>query len=681
MNLPHLTDFVVIFGLAVAVIFACHRLRVPAIVGLLITGVLAGPYGLGLISATHEVEIMAEVGVVMLLFTIGLELSLKDLVALRRPVLLGGATQVGGSIAVLALLALAWGQSGAHALFIGFLASLSSTAIVLKLWQERAEMDAPHGRVGLSILIFQDIVIVPLMLLTPFLAGKAGALGPALAAMAGKAALVLAVVLAVARWVAPMVLRAVVATRSRELFLLTTLALCLATAMLTSQAGLSLSLGAFLAGLAISESEYHLSALEGIMPFRDVFTSLFFVSVGMLLDMNFLVNNLALVLLATGAVLVVKAALVGAVVRWALGYPSRPAFLVGMALCQVGEFSFILAKSGYDLKLLDESLYQLFLAASICTMALTPFLMSAASRVVRRWPQRSATTVLGEPDPACPMGLCDHLIIVGFGVGGRNLARAARSAGIRYVVLEMNPDTVRKARREGEPIMWGDAGHLAVLEHVGLTRARVLATVIADPAATRRITEVAKKGHPAIHIIARTRFVSEIVPLTKLGADHVVAEEFEISIEIFHKMLRIYLVPQADIEKLTSEIRAEGYEMLRSMAPAQGPLADLEQRFLGMEVSGLGVEDGSPMAGRTLEESALRKRHGLSVVAVRRGGQTATNPDGTFRLQAGDIAYVFGSHDDVASAGSLFAPRRPRFEDICTPSVSSPASSPRCSRA
>jgi len=303
MELTLLSEILTVFSLSVAVIYVCHKARIPAIVGFLITGVIAGPYGLGLVKAIHEVEILAEVGVVLLLFTIGLELSTGELVRLRRNVLLGGGSQVLLTILAFAAFALALGQTGPQALLAGFLAALSSTAIVLQLLQQRAEMDSAHGRIALSILIFQDLIIVPMVLVVPFLAGGAETdalsfLWPML-----KGVGTVAVVFLLARKVVPVLLHRIVQTRNRELFLISTLALCLATAFLTSSIGLSLSLGAFLAGLILSESEYSLSALEGILPFRDVFTSLFFVSVGMLLDVHYLWANLPPVAGTTLAVL------------------------------------------------------------------------------------------------------------------------------------------------------------------------------------------------------------------------------------------------------------------------------------------------------------------------------------------------------------------------------------------
>jgi monovalent cation:H+ antiporter-2, CPA2 family len=673
MDLTLFSEILTMFGLSVAVIYLCHKVRIPPIVGFLITGVIAGPYGLGLVSAVHEVELMAEVGVVLLLFTIGLELSIGELVRLKKSVLLGGGAQVLLTIGGFGALAYGLGMSASHSVFVGFLAALSSTAIVLKIFQQRAEMDSVHGRISLSILIFQDLVIVPMMLVIPFLAGKAdadGGTGLSFLWPTLKGFGLVVLVFFLARKVVPKLLHRIVKTRSRELFLISTLALCLATAFLTSHMGLSLSLGAFLAGLIISESEYSLSALEGIMPFRDVFTSLFFISVGMLFDVSYLATHLAPVAGATVAVLAVKA-LMAAVAAYLLGFPLRPAIMVGLALCQVGEFSFVLAKAGLSQGLIDNEGYQLFLAASIMTMTLTPPLIASSSRAadwVRGLPvfaRMRPRPFEQEMDRTCPDHACvtDHLVIVGFGVGGRHLARAAKSFGIGYRVIEMNPDTVRQSAAEGEPIIYGDASQTAVLEYVGAQNARVLAVVVSDPVSIRRITDAARKLNPSLHIIARTRFMSELEPLLELGASDVIPEEFETSVEIFTRVMMRYLVPRSDIERFTDEVRSEGYEMLRATEVRGESFCTLNRQFPGMDVSALTVELGSILDGQTLLESDLRRTHGLTVVAVGREGEVMANPDGSLKLQAGDVAYVFGPHADISAKAGLFTGRKRPWEN------------------
>ncbi|NLW82223.1 MAG: potassium transporter KefB [Desulfovibrionales bacterium] len=642
-----------IFGLSCAVILASHRLRVPPVIGFLLTGVLAGPHGLGLVGDAHQVEMFAEIGVILLLFVIGMELSLEELQRLKKPVFIGGAAQVLLTIAVLELPFMLFGDGLGKALFIGFLAALSSTAIVLKLLAEKAQLGAPHGRISLGMLIFQDVAVVPMMLLIPLLAGVAQNPWLSLGELLLKAALVGVVLLVVARKLIPRVLEAVIRTRSRELFLMTTLGLCFAIALLTSSVGLSLSLGAFLAGLIMSESEYSHSALEGVLPFRDVFTSIFFVSIGMLLNPFFVLTHLPQVLGLALAVVLAKTALAAAAGR-ILGYPLHVAILAGVCLCQIGEFSFVLAGVGLGNKLLTPTEYQYFLAVAIMTMAVTPFLIAAVPNFSERLVKFMPPGLKAAPPEESDADQRDHLIIAGFGLGGHHLARAARAAGIRYVILEMNPDTVRRERSRGEPIMYGDASQAAVLEHINVAKARILAVVISDPAAIGRIVATARAHNPALHIVVRTRFVTEIEPLLQLGAQEVVAEEYETSVEMFIRVLSVYMVPKVDIERFVREIRAEGYGMLRRPMLNTADACGLEGTCSSFGATVLTVVPGAFVEGKSLIDSRLRKEHGLTVVAVQRAGKTQINPDPGWVFNSGDRVHVFGEQDVISEKAGLF---------------------------
>jgi CPA2 family monovalent cation:H+ antiporter-2 len=651
VEIPILADAVMVFGLSCAVIVASHKLRIPTIIGFLLTGVLAGPHCLGLVGATHEVEMFAEVGVILLLFVIGLELSLDELIRLKRPVFVGGAAQVLLTIAVMGLPLMFFDVGLGKSLFIGFLAALSSTAIVLKVLGEKAQLAAPHGRIALGALIFQDVAVVPMMLLVPVLAGASGNPWLALGEMGLKGAFVAGVIFIGARKVVPMILGAVIRTRSRELFLMTTLGLCFAIALLTSTAGLSLSLGAFLAGLIMSESEYSHSALEGVLPFRDVFTSVFFVSIGMLLDPAFVVTHLPQVMGLTLAALLAKTLLAAAAGR-ILGYPLHVSILGGLCLCQIGEFSFVLAGVGMGHNLLSAVEYQYFLAIAIVTMALTPFLIAGIPAISGRLVKLLPFTMKVEPE--METDLRDHLIIAGFGLGGHHLARAAKAAGIRYVILEMNPDTVRRERDRGEPILYGDASQAAVLEHINVHKARILSVVISDPAAIGRIVATARALNPGLHIVVRTRFVSEIDVLMHMGAQEVVAEEYETSVEMFIRVLSTYLVPKGDIDRFVREIRAEGYGMLRRPMLNTSDACNLGGVCSSFGATVLRVVPGAFVEGKSLVESRLRKEHGLTVVAVQRDGRTRLNPDPEWVFEAGDRVHVFGEQDLISQKAVLF---------------------------
>lgn len=656
-----LNEILIIFGLATAVLFLCHRLKMPTIVGLLLTGVLAGPHGLGLISAVHEVEILAEIGVVLLLFTIGIEFSFKSLLQIKKAVLLGGSLQVVltllAGFALSRLIERPFGQ----AVFIGFLVSLSSTAIVLKLLQERAEVDSPQGKIAVGILIYQDIIVVPMMLLTPLLAGSTENFSQSLLVLLAKGIGVILFVIISAKWIVPNILYQIARTRSRELFLLSIIAIAFAVAWLTLIAGLSLALGAFLAGLAISESEYSHQAFGNIIPLRDVFTSFFFISIGMLLDVTFLFQKPGLLLLVALIVLVLKTLIAGFTTTL-LGFPLRTAILVGAALSQIGEFSFILSKTGLQYEIFTKDVYQPFLAVTVLTMGATPFIINAGNRVAERisrlpLPKRLILGLFPGSIKSSHQGkkhLKDHLIIIGFGVNGRNVAKSAKVAGIPYIIIEMNPETVRKEFAKSEPIYYGDAIHEHNLEHADIKEARILVAAISDPVAIRNLTATARRLNPRIHIIVRTRFLQEMKPLYDLGADEVIPEEFETSVEIFTRVLNKYLIPKDQIERFVAEVRADGYEMFRSLSSAAATLSNLKIHLPDVEISTLRIGRESPAIGKSLAQVELRKKYGVTLLAVRRGAQTVTNPDGNFKFGADDVIVVLGRPQLITEAMHLF---------------------------
>ncbi len=557
MHFPILGDIVVIFALSAVVLFVFHRLKLPPIIGFLFTGVLAGPHGLGAVTAIGEVEMLAEIGVILLMFTIGLELSIRDLLRMKKAVLGGGGLQVGLSVTVTLGVFSLMGLPSSVGLFAGFLVALSSTAIVLKQLQNSAQIESPHGRASLGILIFQDIIIVPMMLFTPLIAGAAqGSIGNEILLLLAKSAAAVLLVLIAARYVIPKLLHQVAATRDKELFLLTIVAICFLVAWLTASIGLSLALGAFLAGMIIADSEYSEHAMGNVIPFRDLFTSFFFISIGMLLDPASVMQRPVTVVLLTLAVLVGKSVITAGAMRL-LRFPLRTAILAGVGLSQIGEFSFILSRVGVEYGLLAADMYQLFLSVSVLTMALTPVLMALAPRI-------ADALMRQQPPPAETTGeKTEGMLVIGYGLNGKNLLRAATAADIPVRVIELNPDTVRRERAQGVPIEFGDATQDAVLLHAGVRSAAVVVVAISDPAATGRITERVRTLAPESYIIARTRFTSEVSRLAKLGANEIIPEEFETAVEIFARALGRFSLPREEIDRWIHEIRADSYRMLR----------------------------------------------------------------------------------------------------------------------
>jgi CPA2 family monovalent cation:H+ antiporter-2 len=564
-----LNDLLILLLASLPIAFLCSRFRLPVMVGFMLTGVLIGPAGLGWINNGQEVEMLAEIGVVLLLFTIGLEFSLKRLLEMKRLVLGGGGLQVMLTMLVVVGICRALGRSFPQALFFGFLFALSSTAIVLKSYMDRLEIDTPHGRAGVGILLFQDLCIVPMMLLTPILSGQEGSSLGNIARRLGVALAVIAGIIVAARAIVPFLLRHIVRLRSPEVFILFVVLLSLGTAWLTSLFGMSMALGAFVAGLVLSESEYSHQIVSDILPFRDVFNSIFFISIGMLLSLSSLFEHLFVVLLWVVALIVGKALITLLAVRL-LSHSVRVATLVGLGLAQVGEFSFLLAKVGAAQGLLLTDDYQRFLAAAILSMIATPWLISVAPRFGLFLQARLSPQSLLEPRLARQTGeheLTNHVIIVGYGLNGRNLASVLQRREIPFLVLELNAETVRRARATGVPIVYGDAVRRDVLLHAGVLRAAVLVVAISDQLATRHAVALARELRPELHLIVRTRYLSEVPELYKLGATQVIPEEFETSIEIFARVLGTYGVAPAVIQQEAEAVRGAGYEVLRSAAP------------------------------------------------------------------------------------------------------------------
>ena len=523
-----LGDLVIIFAIALVVVPLLHRLKIPSIAGFITAGILVGPGVLGLVQSTHDVELLAEVGVVLLLFGIGMELSLERLRRLWKPVLIGGVLQMALTLGLATIAAKLLGVPWRPAVFIGCLIAVSSTAIVLRGLESRGEIDAPHGRMTLGILVFQDLSVVPMMLAIPLLAGD-GVEPSVLVLTSLKAAAVLVGVVVLARLVVPRGLHLIARTQQRDLFIVGVFLVCVGTAYLVSLAGISLALGAFLAGLVVADSEYRHQALAELIPFREVLASLFFVSVGMLLEPAALFRDAPVVLGLVAAVLVGKFAvvvLVGQIMR----LPLRVSILAGAALAQVGEFSFVLSREASGAGLLTGELMRWLPAVSILTMllaplglALGPHIAAGAGRV------RSLTRLMGVKSAAeAAEGeehWRDHVIVAGYGVIGAKLVDALRKAGSSYILVDLNPQNIREASAAGHPAVFGDVTSPEVLEHLSLETARDLVLVINDPRAVERAVGTARRLQPHLRIFARTRYVADVDTLKKAGADFVVAEE------------------------------------------------------------------------------------------------------------------------------------------------------------
>lgn len=658
MHTPQLfADLLIILLASVPVAYICVRLKLPLIAGFMVAGMAIGPFGLGLIDDTKAIEVLAEIGVMLLLFTIGLEFAPSRLKHMRRNVLIGGGLQVVITIVVVALLAWVFGRHLNQAIFFGFLVALSSTAIVLKSLMNRNETDSPHGRVSIGILIFQDLSILVMLLAIPLLGSTAELSVVDVVKSLGLTVGVLGSIVVAAYFVVPPFLRRIVGLRNPEIFILAVVFLCLGFSWVTSYFGMSLALGAFIAGVVIANSDYSHQSESEILPFRDVFNSVFFVSIGLLLSLSSLYHNLVKVTAMVIALIVIKALIVWVVVR-ILGNPQRVAAVAALSLAQIGEFSFVLAKAGQGAGLLPEVDYQNFLAASIISMLATPFLIAAAPTVAVAMQRMFSDGFYeansnGEDDIhfTSSGGLTHHVIVVGYGLNGKNLSRVLRTLGVPYTILDLQSDVVRRAKLRGEKINFGDATRREVLIRAGIGAARVLVLAMSDPPAARRTVSQARQLSPDLHIIVRTRYIAEIDELTSLGANEVIPEEFETSIEIFARVLQKFGAPRTTIEEQISRVRRQGYEMLRSpsLPPATevGSLDDVLKQAVTETVT---LENGSLAVGRGLGELNLRDKTGATVLAVVRQGKTKVNPGAGYRLEEGDTLLLFGSATKIDAA-------------------------------
>lgn len=659
VELPFLNELVALFLVSVVIAYLCYRLNLVPIVGFLIAGVIIGPNALALVPDQELVDILAEIGVILLLFTIGIEFSLEKLNRIRKAIVIGGGFQVTVTTLAVVGLSMAFGVSLNTAIYTGFLVALSSTAIVLGLFSQRNETDTPTGQLSLAVLIFQDLSIVLMVLLVPLLAGQSESAFDVFWIL-GKAVLLILAVLVLARRIVPWILEKVAKTRNRELFLLTVVAVCFGTVALSSMANVSLALGAFLAGLVVSESEFSEQALSEILPLRTIFNAVFFVSVGMLLDLSYVIEY-PFILLGIAVFVILLKLIITSAGLLTLGYPVRIGATSGLALAQIGEFSFVLERAGRAAGMtpagMGELGSQIFIAVSVLLMIGTPFLLNAGPKLgelLTRTPLKKLGEDTKGEQADYKKSLEDHVIIVGYGPAGRHLEQVLHETGIPYVIIEMNPDSVEEMRANDIPAIYGDAGRFHILEKAGIDRAKMLVIATNDPATSPRIIRIARHYNPTLQIVVRTRYLSDVDQLEELGADNVIPEEMETTVRIFSKVLGAYMVPQDEIKDHIQTLRAQDYEIMRGSVQEAHLMVLQGLDDEGLHTRAVVVREGAPVAGKTLQELQLRNKHNLTVLAVKREGETIGNPAGDFELEPGDRLVMVGMADRFAECAELF---------------------------
>ncbi len=644
-----LLEIVVVFGAALVVASISYRLRVPAIIGFLLTGVAIGPSALGLVKETAHVEVFAELAVVLMLFVIGLELSRAELRQLGRSFVLGGLLQSLVTAGVAALVARLLGASWPLAVFCGFVTTLSSTAIVLKLHRDRRESSAPHGRLSLAMLLFQDILIVPMLLLVPILASigkgdETADLWPTLA-RSGTGLLVAVGVFLVARLLMPWLFGRLAESGIHELLILAALFTCLGAALLTHELGLSMALGGFLAGVALADSDLRYQIQAEVGSFRDVFGSIFFTSIGMLLPIGLLATDAPAILGITVAIIVGKALIVLASARL-LGYLLRPALLTALALSQIGEFSFVLLQLGASEGLVPAGLHGQLIAASVLSMLLTPIVLAAATPLLTRF-EPKAEFARSEQRAGHRRG---HTVIAGCGLNGRHIARVLRQAGKHFEMVDVDVSVVREMRSKGDSVMLGDVSRRDIQVSLGVPEASVLVLALSDREATRRAVRVARELSASLHLVARAEDTVEMRELLRLGATEVVTEDLETSIELTHRVLESLQLPRQAVRSAIALLKEHHYEALLTVRPRIG----LTENLLNVLTAGTAetyvLQTGHWANGRTIRELDLRRDTGATILGVIRNDEVLAHPAADLSLLEGDALVLAGDHASVATA-------------------------------
>jgi CPA2 family monovalent cation:H+ antiporter-2 len=640
-----LRDITLILAISLPILYAFKKMGISPIVGFLVTGLVIGPSGFGFISQNDQIELMAELGIIVLMFTIGLEFSIAELLKMKKFILLFGSLQAGITILIGTGLMLVFRFPPQQSFFFAMLVSLSSTAIIMKLLSDKSMLDTPHGKISVGILLFQDMAVIPMLIILPLLSGKADLSVQAIAVKIGTAIGVVLSIIALSKYIVPRLLYQISLLRVREVFTATIIVLILGTAYLTHLIGISFSIGAFIAGFIIAESEFSHQITAEILPFRDIFNSLFFVSAGLLLSLQNLYPIFPLVIGICAAVVLLKSLITFGIVRLG-GFPFRTALITAVALAQVGEFSFVLAKEGMTIGIIQSGEYNIFLFVAIVTMMLAPFMIERSLKAA----DRIDLSAKGDDKKSSP--LQGHVIIAGFGLNGKNLAKVLKETGIPYCVVELNPMTVRTASAHGEHILFGDITKRNILLKAGAEKAKVMVFALSDSHSTRAGLHLVKNINPAIKTIIRARYVNEVEKYLAYRADIVIPEEFETSLQIFSRVLNEYHIPMNVILRQINLIRQDSYQLLRSdtmtLAPEQ--LMDIITKSV-TESFYVGMHSGA--AGKNLRELNIGAATGAKILAVVRQNTSITSPTGSDVILAGDVVVLTGTHLAVDQAIQL----------------------------
>ncbi|KAM3096196.1 cation:proton antiporter [Phormidesmis sp. 146-12] len=651
-ELTLVTDLVTVLGAATTGGYIASRLGQPVLLGYLLSGMLVGPTGLKLITTESDIQVLSTVGVALLLFALGVEFSLKELLRVRAIALGGGTLQIlltmaiGGGVAYLT----GWVDTMPKAVFLGAVLSLSSTAVVLKSLIERNEVQTAHGQIMLAILVVQDLGLGLMLAVLPALTQPGNAIGLAVLSAIVKALLFMGGAVLAGIWVIPFLIKLLVQTRSQELFLLGILVICLGIALLTSRIGLSIEMGAFVAGLMISNVDYADHALDRVLPMRDVFATVFFASIGLLIDPGFLIANVWIVIGLVAIAMVGKAVVVTAIVAL-FRYPLKTALTVGLGINQIGEFSFVLAGVAQSQGLFSSRLYGLTVGTTAVTLLITPFLLKTTPALLlalERIPGIGAKIRSGKPAHIVGLeeDLSDHVVVAGYGRVGQTLVRMLYFQGHKILVLDNNEASLQTLREQGIPYLFGDASSPLVLEKANLSRAKSMAIALPDPMATRLTLQRALSLAPDLDITVRAHVNDEFDVLYQLGAQEVVQPEFEAALELgAHMLLKLGNSAYA-VQKVVNRYRSGRYrDILPERAEYWGG-GDFDAAIEGLEKHWYTLPTDSPLVGLSLAKANIRRLTGVTIMAIERHNQLNRYPLGETILEASDRFLVVGATEE-----------------------------------
>jgi CPA2 family monovalent cation:H+ antiporter-2 len=671
-------QLLILIGSTTLVATFFHYLKIPTIIGFILAGILIGPYGLGLVNSVPGAESLIDIGVIFLMFTIGIEFSFRRLKRMKKPFFGLGMIQVIGTLLISSIIIkYAMGFEWSKAIFVGACISLSSTAIVLKLLQDARETSAPYGVTTIGILLCQDLAVIPIMLCLPLLVAVQSVSTPITWAtvqfMILKLAGLLVLLVISARYIVPMIMERIIRTRSRELFFFAMLLLCFGSAFAMDKIGLSLSFGAFLAGLMIAESPYGQQATSDIVPLRDNFLGLFFASIGMLVDVRFLFMKFHWIMLFVVSLFIIKSGLVYVAGR-VLRYPPSIALITGLMVFQVGEFSFILADYGVKSNVFTKSELQFFLSVSVITMMITPLIFQKAPKFVlsqgfkdmglmafRDMPKGIMKILVKDVEVESlpprtvaseekPQGA--HTIVIGFGVAGQNLMGVLKALQIPYSIIEQNFEVVRRFQKAGESIFYGDATSSEILHNAGLESAKLVVIAVSGVEMTRAILNAVRQLRPDVEIVIRVQYSREVEELGETKNSDIVVAEYETTIEMIARSLTVYGIAAEEIHRFISETRQRLRGSTASMSDFLHSVDLPAWQALG-SIRPMRVKEGSVFNQKSLAEINLRANTGATVIAVFREGIGTAVPDAEFVVRDGDILHLIGDSKSFAEVEKL----------------------------